>query len=87
MADKQPPNNQAIRKLPITPLPTAAYMTNISKQKTNGEKQPKIKEVDRAALEGLLRRAGGLGLAGLEVVLVQIFKLSPLSSQPYRLQL
>ncbi len=47
MADKQPPNNQAMRKLPIPPLSTTAYTTNTSKQKkTNEEKQAKKKELD-----------------------------------------
>ena len=47
MADKQPPNNQAMRKLPIPPLSTTAYTTKIGKQKkTNEEKQAKRKELD-----------------------------------------
>ncbi len=33
MADKEPPNYEAIRKLPIPPLPTTANTTNTSKQK------------------------------------------------------
>ncbi len=48
MADKQPPNNQAMRKLPITPLPTTAYTTKTSKQKKTKEE----KQLDRAALRG-----------------------------------
>ncbi len=65
-----------MRKLPIPALPTTAYMTKTRKQrKTNEEKQAKKKE---------LHRVKG---RDLEVVLVQIFKLSPLSSQSYRLQL
>ncbi len=49
---QQPPNNQAMRKLPIPPLPTTAYTTKTSKQKTNEEQQDKKKELDRAALQG-----------------------------------
>ncbi len=46
MADKQPPNNQAMRKLQIPPLPTTACTTKTSKQrKTNDEKQAKKKEL------------------------------------------
>ncbi len=53
MADKQPPNNQAVRKLPIPPLSTTVYMTNKSKQeKTNVEKRAKKKELGRVTLQG-----------------------------------
>ncbi len=53
MADKQQPNNQAVRKLPSPPLSTTAYMTQTSKQKTtNEEKEAKKKELDRATPRG-----------------------------------
>ncbi len=53
MADRQQQNNQAMRKLPIPPLPTTAYMTKTSKQKTTTEeKQAKNKELNQAALWG-----------------------------------
>ncbi len=59
MADKQPSHNQAMRKLPIPPLPTSAYTTKTSKQKkTNEEKQAKKKELNRAALRGGAFEAG-----------------------------
>ncbi len=61
MADNQPPNNQAIRKLPIPPSPTTTYMTKTSTQKkTNQGKQAKKKELGRASLrvEALEERDG-----------------------------
>ncbi len=92
MADKQPPNNQAMRKLPMRPLSTTAYRTNTSKQKKIHEKQTEKRELDWAMLQG-----GALGTSwsaaerergkDLEVVIVQIFKRSHRSSQSYQLQL
>ncbi len=49
----QPPNNQAMRKLPIHPLSTTAYMTKTSKQKeTNEEKQAKKRRIRPSSAEG-----------------------------------
>ncbi len=80
-----------MRKLPIPPLSTTAYTTKTSKQKkTDGEKQAKKKELDRATLQGgALETSWSAAERGwdLEVVLVQIFMLSPLSSQSYRILL
>ncbi len=63
LADKQPPNIQAMRKLPIPPIPMTAYTTKTSKQKkTNEDKQAKKKELDRATVGrgfgGRLERSG-----------------------------
>ncbi len=56
MADKQPRNNQAMRKHPLS---TTAYRKKTNKQKkTNEEKQAKEKELDRTALRGGALEAG-----------------------------
>ncbi len=53
MADKQLPNNQAMRKLLLPPLPITTYPTKTSKQKKiNDEKQAKKSKLDRAVLQG-----------------------------------
>ncbi len=54
MVDKEPPNNQAMRKLPIPTLQTTAYTTKTSKQtsKDQWRKAAKKKELDWAALWG-----------------------------------
>ncbi len=58
--DKQPPNHQAMRKLPVPPLSTTTYTKNISKQKKlHEEKQAKKKELDWAML-----RSGALEMSG-----------------------
>ncbi len=69
----------------MTTLPTPAYTINTSKQKkTIEEKQAKKKERKLWRPAGAQWREKG---RDLEVVLIQIFKLSSLSSQSYRLQL
>ena len=58
-ADKQPP---AMKRLPICPLPTTAYITKTSKQKkTNGEKQAKKKELDRDRVNTWVNIGGSYG--------------------------
>ncbi len=53
MVDKQPQNNQAVRKLSIPPLSKTACTTKTSKEKkTNEEKQAKKKELDWDTLQG-----------------------------------